>query len=188
MLGILLLKGWPLIFCGWEKILDKGCTLAMQQYHTRTINSRIFAVGSLKSCLRLPFLPSELISRLVKYWESLAYGDLEAEECNVSSLEAVHPCRQAPSQPHPLTPFNSSLCCAVCAKSLWLCPTLCDPMDCSQPGSSVHGIFQARILEWVAMPFSRGSSWPMDWTRVSCTAGRFFTAEPPGKHNSSLRA
>ena len=48
-------------------------------------------------------------------------------------------------------------------------------MDCSQPGSSVHGILQARILEWVAIPFSRGSSWPRDRTRVSCPAGRLFT-------------
>ena len=53
--------------------------------------------------------------------------------------------------------------------------TLCDPMDCSLPGSSVHGILQARILEWAAMPFSRGSSWPRDRTRVSWIAGRFFT-------------
>ena len=43
-----------------------------------------------------------------------------------------------------------------------LCPTVCDPMDCRSPGSSVHGILQARILEWVAMPFSRGSSQPRD--------------------------
>ena len=56
-----------------------------------------------------------------------------------------------------------------------LCLTLCDPMDGSLPGSSVHGILQARILEWVAMPFSRGSSRPRDWTWVSCIAGRFFT-------------
>ena len=56
-----------------------------------------------------------------------------------------------------------------------LCPTLCDPMDCNPPGSSVHEIFQARILEWVAISFSRGSSQPRDQTRVSCTAGRFFT-------------
>ena len=56
-----------------------------------------------------------------------------------------------------------------------LCPTLCDLMDCSLPGSSVHGILQARILEWVDIPFSRGSSWPSEWTQVSCTAGRFFT-------------
>ena len=48
-------------------------------------------------------------------------------------------------------------------------------MDCSMPGSSVQGILQTRILEWVAMPFSRGSSWPRDWTQVSCIAGRFFT-------------
>ena len=42
------------------------------------------------------------------------------------------------------------------------CPTLCDPMDCRPPGSSIHGIFQARVVEWVAISFSRGSSWPMD--------------------------
>ena len=51
----------------------------------------------------------------------------------------------------------------------------CDPMDYSLLGSSVHGILQARILEWVAMPFSRGSSRPRDLTQVSCTAGGFFT-------------
>ena len=56
-----------------------------------------------------------------------------------------------------------------------LCPTLCDPMDCSLPGFSVRGILQARTLEWVAMPFSRGSSWPRDQTQVSRIAGRFFT-------------
>ena len=55
------------------------------------------------------------------------------------------------------------------------CPTLCDPVDCSPPGSTVHGIFQARILEWVAISFSRGSSWPRDRTQVSCIAGIFFT-------------
>ena len=62
---------------------------------------------------------------------------------------------------------------SLCAKSLQSCPTLCDAMDHSTPGSSVHGILQARILEWVAMPSSRGSSWPRHWTHVSyisCTA------------------
>ena len=54
-------------------------------------------------------------------------------------------------------------------------PMFCDLMNWSPPGSSVHGILQARILEWVAIPFSRGSSWPRDWTCVSCIAGRFFT-------------
>ena len=55
------------------------------------------------------------------------------------------------------------------------CPTLCDPMDYSLPGSSVHGIFQARVREWVAISFSRGSSQPRDRTRISRTAGRRFT-------------
>ena len=54
------------------------------------------------------------------------------------------------------------------------CPTLCDPVDYSPPGSSIHGILQARMLKWVAIFFSRGSSWPRDQTPVSCIAGRFF--------------
>ena len=61
------------------------------------------------------------------------------------------------------------------------CQTLCDPMDCSPPGSSVHGISQARILEWVAISFSRGSSWPRDRSHVFALSGGFFTIEPPGK-------
>ena len=55
------------------------------------------------------------------------------------------------------------------------CPTLCDPMDCSLPGFSVHGIFQATVLEWVAISFSKGSSRPRDWTQVSHIVGRHFT-------------
>ena len=55
------------------------------------------------------------------------------------------------------------------------CLALCDPMDCSPPGSFVHGILQARLLEWVSIPFSRGSSQPRDQTRVSYTAHRFFS-------------
>ena len=54
------------------------------------------------------------------------------------------------------------------------CVTLCDPIDYSLPISSVHGILQARILKWAAIPFSRGSSWPRDWSRVYCIARRFF--------------
>ena len=60
--------------------------------------------------------------------------------------------------------------CCVCVLRHPLCPSLCDPVDCSLPGSSVHGILQARILEWAAMP-SRLSSQPRDGTRVSCTGG-----------------
>ena len=59
---------------------------------------------------------------------------------------------------------------------------LSNHMDYSTPGSSVHAIFQARILEWTAISYSRGSSWPRAWTRISCVscmAGKFFTTEPP---------
>ena len=61
------------------------------------------------------------------------------------------------------------------------CLTLCNPMDSSLSDSSVHGIFQARILGWVAISFSRGSSWPRDWTHVLCVSRRFFPTEPSGK-------
>ena len=61
-----------------------------------------------------------------------------------------------------------------------LCLTLCDPMDCSPPGSSVHGILQARILEWVDIPFSRGSPWPMR-TWVSALQEDSLPSKPLGK-------
>ena len=64
------------------------------------------------------------------------------------------------------------------------CFTLCNSMGCSLPGSPVHGILQASILEWFALSFSRASFWPRDWTHISCcscTASRFFTTGPPGK-------
>ena len=76
------------------------------------------------------------------------------------------------------------VCVCVCVLAAQSCPTLCDPVDCSPPDSSVHGISQTGILEWVAISSSRGSSRPRDWTcisHVSCVAGGFFTTEPPGK-------
>ena len=67
------------------------------------------------------------------------------------------------------------VCVCVCVLVAQSCLTLCDPMDGSPPGCSVHGILQTRILEWVAMPSSRGSSQTRDQTQVSCTADGFFT-------------
>ena len=66
-------------------------------------------------------------------------------------------------------------CCCLVTKSSW---TLCNPMDCSPPGSSVHGIFQARILEWLPFPSPEDLPWPRDRTQVSCLAGRLFITEP----------
>ena len=108
-----------------------------------------------------------------------------------ASPPALHPCKCQPRMLMPLstTATNGSgkvfrffvclnlVCVCVHAKSLQ-CPTLCDPLDSSPPSSSVHGILQARILEWVAMPCSRGSSQLGDQTCVLLSpalAGRFFT-------------
>ena len=74
---------------------------------------------------------------------------------------------------HTHTTHPSLFSCCLCLVTRW-CPILCNPMDCSPPGSSVHGILQARILEWVAISFSRGYSQPRDRTQVSCMAGGFF--------------
>ena len=61
------------------------------------------------------------------------------------------------------------------------CPTLCNPMDCGPPGSSVRGLLQARMLEWVAISFSRGSPWPRDWTGSPALQADALLSEPPGK-------
>ena len=67
------------------------------------------------------------------------------------------------------------VCVCVCVLVAQLCLSLCSPMDCTPPGSSVHGILQARILEWIAISFCRRLSGPRDQTQVSCTAGRCFS-------------
>ena len=70
--------------------------------------------------------------------------------------------------------YSFNVTCVCVCEVIQLCLTLCDPVDCSPPGSSVHGSLQARILEWIAISFSRGSTQPRDRTRVSCIAGRRF--------------
>ena len=69
----------------------------------------------------------------------------------------------------------------VKVKVVQSCLTLCNPMDCNLPGSSVHGILQVRTLERVVIPFSRGSSWSRNWTGISCIARGFFTSWATGK-------
>ena len=112
-----------------------------------------------------------------QYWSGLPFpspGDLPDP-----GIKPASPALERDSLP---PSHQGSLC--LHAKSLQSCPILCDPMDCSPPGSSIHGILQTKILEWVAMPSSRGSSRPRNQTRVSCSssvADRFFTNELPGK-------
>ena len=84
---------------------------------------------------------------------------------------------------------KTSICtpCEVKVLVAQLCPTVCTPMDCNSPGSSAHGILQARILEQVVISFSRGSSWPRDQTWVSWIAGRFFTVWATGEAPYTLQ-
>ena len=80
-------------------------------------------------------------------------------------------------KPHPIITTRATACLLSCFSQS--CPTLCDPMDCSPPGSSVHGISQARILECVAISSSRASSQPRDRTCISSTGRWIFTTEAP---------
>ena len=82
-------------------------------------------------------------------------------------------CTQMTSLQPAMTSSSSASCTSSFPKSEVLVTQSC--LTLSPPGSSVHGVFQARVLEWVAVPFSRGSSRPRDWTWVSCIAGKFFT-------------
>ena len=114
-------------------------------------------------------------------------------------LPLIATSQRTPSEPHgnivwlsPVKPQNDDKCqndccfkplnCGVICR--WLVaklhPSLCKPMDCSLLGSSLLGLLQARVLEWIATSFSRGSSRPRDGIHLSCIAGRFFTAKPLG--------
>ena len=101
---------------------------------------------------------------------TLAFVKLGKLQC---SLRQFLPCSKSKQQ----WLFFFFLLQRICGSGLVtkLCLTLCNPMNCSPPGSSVHRTLQTRILEWVAMPSSRGSSRPRNWTWISCNAGRFFT-------------
>ena len=94
-------------------------------------------------------------TELVSLWLWNIFHDMEQSTTNLSS--------------------QWCLCCAVLCLVTQLCLTYCNPMDCSLPGSSVHGILQATKLEWVAVPSSRASSQPRDWIQVYCIASGFFT-------------
>ena len=101
---------------------------------------------------------------------------------NFPLYHKIHPDTSLKFMLNPCVAHDTHLCCAVLL--LQLCLTLCNPMGCSSPGSSVHGILQARILELVAISFSRGSSQFMNQIHISCGSlivGGFFTDEPSGK-------
>ena len=105
---------------------------------------------------------------------SQPHRECTGERCSIVLGSIIWAFHSSSEKPFPL--YKTYL--FVHAKLLQSCTTLCDPMDWSLPNSSVHGIIQTRVLEWVTMVSSRGPSWPQDWTCVSwvsCIVGRFFT-------------
>ena len=145
-------------------------------------------------------LPKYLKSSSVSFWlhQEVQYSLHQYWRCSLSSClqgSLSHPMNLLSSPlllvsilQEMLWAYVNTLCVCTCVRvlSCSVVAVLCNTMDCSLPGSSCHWIFQARILEWVAMPFSGGASWPRNRTWVSCIASRFFTAEPLGNHVSTL--
>ena len=138
------------------------------------------------------------------YWSGLPFpspGDLPnpgiepTSSALMGGFFTIWATREAPAVSYVCVCVYIYMCVCVCiyiyfydvSKNHWVliaqsCQTLCDPMNCNSAVSSVPEILQARILQWVALPFSRGSSRPRGWTWVSCMADRFFTVfTPPGK-------
>ena len=111
--------------------------------------------------------------RLVGYipWSRKESDSTEQAHTHLFLYVFMYICRY----PWYITIISVYMCVCVCVLLVQLCPVLCDRTDCSLPGSSVLGIFQARILEWITIPFSKGSSQPRDQTWVSCIAGKVFT-------------
>ena len=115
----------------------------------------------------LNFLENVSASQILSCFFFFFWPHLEAWELSVPQSEI----KPRPLVARVLSPTNEPPKWSEVAQS---CPTLCNPVDCSLPGSSVRGILQARILEWVTISFSRGSSRPSDQTRVSRIGGRRF--------------
>ena len=106
----------------------------------------------------------------------------ELSQTDTLSLLKSHAPSLPQPWPHHLLPVSvgfDPLCACLCATSVQSCQTLCDPMDCSPPGSLVHGTLQARILEWVAMPSSRRSFQLRDQAPVSCLLHWQADSSPP---------
>ena len=123
--------------------------------------------------MKAPFLPSSSLGLIEIIVVLEAPGQVSKTKlaCHSPYLESIYGSSRSE--------YDVWVCVCVCSVAqLFL--TLCNTRDYSPPGSSVCGISQARILEWVAISSSRGSSWPRDWTCLSCLAGGFFTTEPPG--------
>ena len=139
-----LLPSWYLIYLNWFS--PTTLNFLLYPFLTMSLHGHYFLY--LEPAL---LMLSRLIYPLIWCWNNHFFPDTSL------SLSRSLQCA--------LIPFMFPLMCVYVS---------CYPTNCSPSGSSVHGILQARILEWVAVPFSRGSLWPRDQTRVSCIEGRFF--------------
>ena len=141
----------------------------------RTQTSRAFSWPMFLSSYHSFSLPYEMCQKSHLYSPSPSYSFFSPSHfatqfsISISPLKLRVPWTSVPNEGTLLGPN------VVLVAPTNTCPALYDPMDCSPSGFSVHRILQARTLEWVAVPFSRGSSWPRDWNWVSCITGRFFT-------------
>ena len=107
---------------------------------------------------------------VVRQWTQWTQMDRSVQPNAITKKPAQQDGNDVPST-SPMAPWTQVCKC----QSLQSCPVLCNPLDCSPPGSTVHGISQAGVLEWAAISSYRGSSQPRDQTGVSCISSRFFT-------------
>ena len=131
----------------------------------KNLNARTWKSAEITLVMRWSLSPSETEFALSRWLRTLEI------------LHCFNPIRNWNYFKLSFSPYNACLLyfCFGGWFSHWVMSDSCDPTDCSLTGSSVHGISQTRILEWAAISFSRGSSWPRDWAWVSCMAGGFFT-------------
>ena len=139
-----------------------------------------FQLAVAGTLLNFPLPP--ICSSLLLSWKSSLAKGWSTHAVSLPPFASLHRTLFSFLLPHLTAQVIACYCCSV-AK---LCPTHCKPMYYSQLVSSVHGISQARILEWVAISLSKESSWIRDRTHVFCPAVRFFTTEPLGKLRSLM--
>ena len=154
---------------GWERststFLVTNCFLILCDPGVRRERKKEFATSSLPPTLSLKFQDFPEAS-LFAHFSNLTWPILEYQS------NYLHYASSGPFGHYQKDHCKEKL--YMCFKSLRSCLTLCDPMSCSPPGSSILGILQGRILEWVAISSSRGSFWPRDWTPISCIGTRIL--------------